>query len=92
MRIQRVFKVRLYPTEAPGGFLNKIIGCRRFLYNRMFAERIATFKTVKDNREALYAHKYKTEKNYKQEHGFLKEVDAVDLQQARRNLEAAYTN
>ncbi|MDR2535799.1 MAG: helix-turn-helix domain-containing protein [Treponema sp.] len=57
MKIQRAFKVRLYPTEVQRIFLNKILGCRRFLYNRMLAERIAIYETVKDNREALYAHK-----------------------------------
>ncbi|MDR2534905.1 MAG: helix-turn-helix domain-containing protein, partial [Treponema sp.] len=92
MKIQRAFKVRLYPTEAQRIFLNKILGCCRFLYNRMLAERIAIYETLKDNREALYTHKYKTENEYKQEHTFLKEADAAALQQARRNLEAAYTN
>jgi putative transposase len=58
----------------------------------MLAERIETYQTLKDNREALYTHKYKTERDYKQEHAFLKEADAFALQQARRNLEAAYGN
>ncbi|MDR2534716.1 MAG: helix-turn-helix domain-containing protein [Treponema sp.] len=72
--------------------MNKTLGSCRFLYNLMLAERIAIYQTLKDNREALYAHTYKTEKDYKQEHGFLKEADAAALQQARRNLEAAYAN
>jgi putative transposase len=58
----------------------------------MLAERIGTYETLKDNPEALYAHTYKTEKDYKQDYAFLKEVDAVALQQARRNLQTAYTN
>ncbi|MDR2535457.1 MAG: helix-turn-helix domain-containing protein [Treponema sp.] len=92
MTIQRAFKVRLYPTTEQRLFLNKTLGSCRFLYNRMLAERIAIYQTLKDNREALYAHTYKTERDYKQEHGFLKEVDAAALQQARRNLQAGYTN
>ncbi|MDR2485869.1 MAG: helix-turn-helix domain-containing protein [Treponema sp.] len=70
MKIQRAFKVRLYPTSEQRVCLNKTFGFYRFLYNRMLAEWIAIYQTLKDNREALYAHKYKTEKDYKQEHGF----------------------
>jgi putative transposase len=92
VKIQRAFKVRLYPTPEQRVFLNKTLGSCRFLYNLMLAERIETYKTLKDNREALYTHKYKTEKEYKAEHEFLKEVDAFALQQARRNLEAAYAS
>ncbi|MDR2536309.1 MAG: transposase [Treponema sp.] len=92
MTIQRAFKVRLYPTTEQRVCLNKTLGSCRFLYNQMLAERIAIYQTLKDNREALYAHTYKTEKEYKQEYGFLKEADAAALQQARRNLEAAYAN
>ncbi|MDR2535396.1 MAG: helix-turn-helix domain-containing protein, partial [Treponema sp.] len=92
MNIQRAFKVRLYPTSEQQAFLNKTLGCCRFLYNQMLAERIETYQTLKDNREALYTHKYKTEKEYKAEHEFLKEADAFALQQSRRNLEAAYAN
>jgi transposase len=43
---------------------------------------------LKDDKESLYAHHYKTEKEYKAEFEFLKEA----LQQARRNLESAYAN
>jgi putative transposase len=47
---------------------------------------------LKDDKQALHTHKYKTERAYKQEYEFLKEADAVALQQARRNLDAAYNN
>jgi transposase len=77
MLIQRAFKVRLYPTPEQADFFNRTLGCCRLL---------------KDNKEALYTHKYKTEKEYKAQFEFLKEADAFALQQARRNLESAYTN
>jgi putative transposase len=40
----------------------------------------------------LYAYKYKTEKQYKEEFEFLKEISSYALQQSRRNLEQAYKN
>jgi putative transposase len=92
MLIQRAFKVRLYPAPEQAVFLNKTLGCCRFLYNQMLDERIQTYQALKDNREALFTHKYQTEKEYKARFAFLKEADAYALQQARRNLESAYTN
>ncbi|MDR0561389.1 MAG: helix-turn-helix domain-containing protein [Spirochaetaceae bacterium] len=65
MNIQRAFKVRLYPTADQQVLLNKTLGSCRFLYNKMLAERIKTYETLKGNREALYTHKYKTEKEYR---------------------------
>ncbi|MDR2535205.1 MAG: helix-turn-helix domain-containing protein [Treponema sp.] len=54
VKIQRAFKVRLYPTTEQRVCLNKTLGSCRFLYNLMLAERIETYQTLKDNREALY--------------------------------------
>jgi putative transposase len=90
MKLQRALKVRLYLTLEQANFLNKTLGCCRFLYNQMLAERIQTYEALKDDKEALHTHHYKTEKEYKAEFDFLKEADA--LQQARRNLESAYAN
>jgi putative transposase len=57
----------------------------------MLAERLETCKTLDDfYRDSFYTRKYKTEKEYKQEYDFLKEVDAFALQQARLNLEKEY--
>jgi putative transposase len=47
---------------------------------------------LKDDKESLYSYKYKTEKQYKEEYEFLREVDAVALQQSRRSLDVAYKN
>jgi putative transposase len=58
----------------------------------MLNERIQTYKALKDDKEALRNHHYKTEKEYKAEFEFLKEADAFALQQARRNLDSAYAN
>lgn len=47
---------------------------------------------LKDKPRELYEHKYRTEKQLKEEFEFLKEVDSVSLQQTRMNLSAAYQN
>ncbi|MDR2536031.1 MAG: helix-turn-helix domain-containing protein [Treponema sp.] len=44
MNLQRVFRVRLYPTAAQQVFLNKPLGYCCFLYNLMLPERIETYE------------------------------------------------
>jgi len=58
----------------------------------MLEERIQVYESLKDDKPALYNYKYKTEKEYKQRHPFLKKVDSIALQSARENLENAYQN
>jgi transposase len=77
MKIQRALKVRLYPTPEQAIFLNKTLGCCRFLYNHMLAEWIQVYKALKDDKEALRAYRYKTEKDYKALFEFLKKVDVL---------------
>lgn len=90
MNGKRAFRVRIYPTPSQMVFINKTIGSCRFIYNQMLAERMAFYSENKDNKEVLYSHKYKTEKEYKIEHEWLKEVDSCAIQQSRRNLNTAY--
>lgn len=87
-----VIKVRLYPNKTQEQQLLRAMGCCRFLYNHMLAERIKVWDELKDDKKKLYGYKYRTEKSYKEEFQFLKEVDSVALQQARRDLESAYQN
>ena len=58
----------------------------------MLAERIRVYEELKDNKRALYDHNYKTEKEYKEEFEWLKEVDSISLQQSRIDLSVAYQN
>ena len=88
----KAYKVRLYPNKTQEVLINKTLGCCRFLYNQMLNERTLTYAELKDDKSKLYSHKYKTEKEYKQEFEFLKEVDSISLQQSRRNLETAFLN
>lgn len=84
--------LRIYPNQEQQLGINKTIGCCRFLYNHMLAERKQVFEEHKENKEEIYGWKYKTEKQYKQEYDFLKEADSVALQQSRRHLENSYNN
>lgn len=84
--------LRIYPNQEQSILIDKTIGCCRFLYNQMLEERKQVWEEHKENKEEIYGWKYKTEKQYKEEFEFLKEVDSVALQQARRHLENAYNN
>ncbi|MHC4458647.1 MAG: RNA-guided endonuclease InsQ/TnpB family protein [Planctomycetota bacterium] len=92
MPVKKGIRLRLYPNKEQSILLNKTLGCCRFLYNKMLEEHIRVYDKLKDDKDALYSHKYKTAKQYKQEYPFLKEVDAKALQTENRHLFAAYQN
>ncbi|TFF99230.1 MAG: transposase, partial [Promethearchaeota archaeon] len=92
MPINRAIKVRVYPNQQQGIMLNKTFGCCRFIYNKMLEEWISVYEELKDDKDALYDHKYTTEKHYKREFEFLKEVDSKALQSEWRHLKSAYDN
>ena len=88
----RSLEVRLYPNVKQEVLINKTLGCSRFIYNQMLAERKSFYEANKGNKDALRKHRYKTEKQYKEEFEFLKEPDATALQQSRMNLETGFKN
>lgn len=92
LKINQAVKVRIYPTILQREILNKTFGCCRLLWNQMLAERNEVYQRLKDNSEALREHKYKTEKEYKQEFEFMKEVDSKALQSTTRHLLEAFQN
>ena len=78
--IYKTYKFRLYPNNEQETLLNKTFGCTRFVFNHMLAERKETYERLKDDKEKLKKHKYRTEKQYKESFDFLKEVDSISLQ------------
>jgi putative transposase len=58
----------------------------------MLDERKTTYDRLKNDKNALRASKHTTEKQFKERFPFLKNVDAIALQQARIDLQRAYTN
>jgi len=92
MKIFKSFKYRIYPNKSQEVLINKTFGCTRFLYNKMLEERISFYNENKNNKDVLFNHKYKTEKQYKSEFKWLSEVDSSALVQSRMNLELSYKN
>ena len=91
-QILKTYKFRLYPNEKQKILINKTFGCTRYIYNQMLFERKNVYENLKDNKEELKKYKYQTEKEFKQELEWLKEVDSIALQQSRIDLEMAYKN
>ncbi|GHV81170.1 transposase [Spirochaetia bacterium] len=92
MVINRALKIRIYPNKEQEQFILKNLGCCRFIYNQMLAEHKFVYEQLKNDKLTLYKYKYKTEKEYKQEFEWLKDADAVALQQSRMDLSIAYQN
>jgi len=92
MVCHKSMNVRLYPSVKQQKDIRQIIGCSRFIYNQMLAERKEFYKLNKDDKRLLKNHKYKTIKEYKEEHKFLDYADYQALNQSKINLEAAYKN
>lgn len=92
LNINKAVKIRIYPTFLEQELLNKTFGCCRLLWNQMLTERNNIYQQLKEDSEALRGHKYKTEKEYKQEFEFMTEVDSKALQSATRHLLEASQN
>ena len=92
MTRNKAYKIRIYPNQCQRLQIGKTIGCCRFLFNQMLAERKEIYEQCKADKETLKSYHYKTEKELKAEFPFLAEASSRALQQARINLEAAYTN
>ncbi len=92
MMRNKAYKIRIYPNQLQQKQINQTIGCCRFVFNQMLAERIEVYEKFKDEKEVLKSYKYKTEKELKAEFEFLSEASSRALQQSRINLETAYQN
>jgi len=88
----KAYKIELYLNKTQLKIINTTIGCCRFLYNQILNEKIEVYEKLKNDKEALYKHKYKTEKEYKVLFPFLKEASSRALQQARGDLDQAFQN
>lgn len=85
MKKNKAYKFRLYPNKTQANLIDRTIGCTRFIYNCMLADKI---KHYKDTKQSLKNHPAQ----YKKEFEFLKEVDSLALANAQMNLEIAYNN
>ena len=86
----RAINIRIYPNKMQRIQIHKTIGCSRFIFNQMLAERKNIYEQLKHDKEVLKKHTYKTEKEYKAQFPFLKEADSIALQASREHLFEAY--
>lgn len=91
MKINRGYKFRIYPTKDQEEFINQNIGACRFIYNSILAERKQYYEEHKKD-ENNQPHKYKTEKDYKEEFEWLKQMDSYALCNEYMNLQTAFSN
>ena len=83
--MNKAFKYRVYPNAQQRELFAKTVGCARFIYNRMLADKIDHYKTTS---KILH----NTPAQYKTEFPFLKEVDSIALCNAQLQVQAAYKN
>lgn len=50
-KIKRAVKIRIYPNKEQITQIEKTIGCSRFLYNQMLADKINYYQKKKDAEE-----------------------------------------
>lgn len=82
-KINRAVKIRIYPNKEQITQIEKTIGCSRFLYNRMLADKIRHYHEEKKMLK-------NTPAGYKKEYPWLKEVDSLALANIQLNLEGAF--
>ena len=86
--IDYVYKFRLYPNKEQQDFLDKQIGCVRFVYNEILSRAKKEYEK-NGKRWNIYEYK-KFLPSLKEEYPFLKEANSQSLQQAIFNLDTAF--
>ena len=82
-KINRAVKIRIYPNAEQRVQIEKTIGCSRFIYNCMLADKIEHYKKEKKMLR-------NTPASYKKEYPWLKEVDSLALANVQIHLESAF--
>lgn len=82
-KIYRAFRFRIYPDPEQARQIAKTVGCCRFIFNQMLADKKRAYE---ENGKMLKT----TPAMYKGEYPWLKEVDSLALANVQLNLEAAY--
>lgn len=88
--ILKGFKLKLYPTTDQQILFRRTFGCTRFVWNQLLAMQK---KRYKNNPEKWFISQFGMDKLLpllKQEHPWLKEIDATALQMATAQLADAY--
>lgn len=83
MKLNKSYKIRLYPNDEQIQFFEQNFGNVRFIYNKMLGDKINHYKKTK---EMLH----NTPAQYKKEYDFLKLSDSLALSNAQLALDKAY--
>ena len=91
-KVNRGYKTRIYPNKEQAIQINKTLGCVRLIWNVSLDERISVYENNKDKPEIYKAHKYKLQKDWKEEYPFMSEVDSQALNTTQQELKSAFRN
>ena len=83
--MNKAYKFRAMPNAEQRVLFAKTVGCARFVYNRMLADKVADYK---ETGKMLH----NTPAQYKAEFPFLQEVDSYALCNAQMQVQTAYKN
>lgn len=87
----RAVKIRLYPNKTQEQTLNKVLGCYRFVYNQMLAQKQEAYKADKTNLKVTDLSKWFHGTLLKDEqYAWLKEQNTKVMKQAIRQMDGAY--
>ena len=89
--ILRAIKIRLYPNKTQEQTFNKVLGCYRFVYNQMLAQKQNAYDKDKSNLGLCELSKFfHGELLKKDEYSWLKEQNTKVMKQAIRQMLSAY--
>lgn len=87
----RAVKIRLYPNKTQEQTLNKVLGCYRFVYNQMLAQKQNAYEADKTNLKVTDLSKWFHGTLLKDEqYTWLKEQNTKVMKQAIRQMDGAY--
>ena len=92
MATTRGYKFRIYPNAAQASCINRTLGCCRFVYNHFLALRRDEWNANHVSIRYEDTSRLLTEMKRREETSWLKEADAVALQQSLRTLDKAFQN
>ncbi|WP_330303180.1 MULTISPECIES: RNA-guided endonuclease TnpB family protein [unclassified Streptomyces] len=90
--VRRAFKFRFYPTDAQAAELSRTFGCVRKVYNLALQARTEAWYQRQERGNYVQTSALLTEWKKSAECSYLSEVSSVPLQQALRQLQAAFVN
>ena len=89
--ILRATKIRLYPNKTQEQTLNKVLGCYRFVYNQMLAQKQNAYNSDKTNLKVTDLSKWFHGTLLKgEQYEWLKEQNTKVMKQAIRQMLSAY--